>query len=146
MKPQIREYKDRDFDEVNRLWNETGMGGSVRGDDAKVIARTIKTGGRLRIMVDSESSEIIGTSWLTVDHRRTYLHHFGILPTYQGMGLSKTLLEDSLDIAEKIGYQIKLEVHENNIKALNLYKKYGFKYLGNYEIYIIRKFDKTITE
>ncbi len=140
MKPLIRDYIAADFPEVNQLWNDTGMGGAVRGDDEQVISNTLNTGGRLRIMTTEESGEIIGTSWLTTDHRRTYLHHFGIKPAWQGQGLSKMLLEDSLEIARQAGMQIKLEVHETNLKALHLYKKYGFKYLGDYEVYIIREF------
>jgi ribosomal protein S18 acetylase RimI-like enzyme len=38
--------------------------------------------------------------------------------------------------------QIKLEVHEQNKIAINLYEKAGFKKLGNYKVYIIRDFDK----
>jgi len=146
MQPLIRDYIDKDFNEVNKLWNDTGMGGAVRGDNNEVIKRTLIAGGRLRIMQFPGSEDIIGTSWLTTDHRRTYLHHFGILPAYQGKGLSKILLEDSLKIAKETGYQIKLEVHENNMKALQLYKKYGFKYLGDYLVYIIRSFDKKENE
>jgi ribosomal protein S18 acetylase RimI-like enzyme len=33
---------------------------------------------------------------------------------------------------------IKLEVHKDNVKALGLYKKAGFGYLGDYHVYIIR--------
>jgi ribosomal protein S18 acetylase RimI-like enzyme len=33
---------------------------------------------------------------------------------------------------------VKLEVHSSNIKAINLYKKFGFIPLGDYHVYIIR--------
>jgi ribosomal protein S18 acetylase RimI-like enzyme len=36
------------------------------------------------------------------------------------------------------GSQVKLEVHSTNLKAINLYKKFGFKHLGEYNVYIIR--------
>jgi hypothetical protein len=38
----------------------------------------------------------------------------------------------------KNGAQVNLEVHTTNIKAINLYKKFGFKHLGEYNVYIIR--------
>jgi ribosomal protein S18 acetylase RimI-like enzyme len=89
-------------------------------------------------MIEKNSDAIVGTSWLTVDGRRTYLHHFGINSDYQGNGLSKILLDASLKLAKTYGMQIKLEVHNDNVKALGLYKKAGFTYLGDYHVYIIR--------
>ena len=38
-----------------------------------------------------------------------------------------------MEFAEATGMQIKLEVHRDNLKAIRLYKKWGFNYLGDYE-------------
>lgn len=134
----IREYLESDYDAVEALWENTGLGGAHRGDNKDVIKRTINLGGKLLVLTDTKDSSIIGSSWLTVDGRRTYLHHFGIASQYQGKGLANLLLEASLTEAKKMGLQIKLEVHIDNLKALNLYKKAGFTYLGDYAVYIIR--------
>jgi len=134
----IREYVDNDYPEMIRLWESLGLGGAHRGDDEQVIRRTLKMGGQLLLMIEKDSDSIIGTSWLTVDGRRTYLHHFGIQPGKQGKGLAKILLNASLKLAKSYGMQIKLEVHKDNMKALGLYKKAGFTYLGDYQVYIIR--------
>lgn len=139
---QIRDYKVYDFAEVNNLWKATGMGGAERGDDNDVIQKTIKTDGKLIILENKISKEIIGTSWLTNDGRRIYLHHFGIKPIYQGKGLSKILLNESLNFAKSKEMQLKLEVHKSNTKAIGLYITDGFKYLGDYEVYIIRDLEK----
>jgi len=134
----IREYVDNDYPEMIRLWESLGLGGAHRGDDEQVIRHTIKMGGQLLLMIEKDSDSIIGTSWLTVDGRRTYLHHFGIQSDKQGNGLAKILLDASLKLAKSYGMQIKLEVHKDNMKALGLYKKAGFTYLGDYQVYIIR--------
>lgn len=134
----IRSYAESDFDAVVELWEMTGIGGKHRGDNRDVIRRTIEMGGSLLLLVDNISSELIGTSWLTVDGRRSYLHHFGIKPDYQGRKLSNHLLEATLAAARRTGFQLKLEVHHENLKAVSLYKKYGFAYLGDYDVYIIR--------
>jgi ribosomal protein S18 acetylase RimI-like enzyme len=139
---KIRDYEQTDFVAVAKLWNDTGMGVPARGDDNKAIERTLQLGGKLLVMDDVETKEVIGTSWMSSDGRRIYLHHFGIRPDYQGRGLSKPLLEKSLDFARSTGLQIKLEVHKDNIKAVRLYEKYGFGYLGDYNIYIIRNYSK----
>jgi ribosomal protein S18 acetylase RimI-like enzyme len=93
-------------------------------------------------MENISDGSICGTSWMTFDGRRIHLHHFGILPEYQGNGLSKILLKHSLEFVKKKGYQVKLEVHNSNNKAKELYKKAGFSYLGDYDIYIIRDLSK----
>jgi len=79
---------------------------------------------------------------MTFDGRRIHLHHFGILPEYQGKGLANILMRASLKFVKSKGYQVKLEVHQSNSKAINLYKNSGFEYLGDYDIYIIRDISK----
>jgi ribosomal protein S18 acetylase RimI-like enzyme len=140
MQPEflIREFTSDDYQEMIRLWESLGLGGAHRGDDATIIQRTIEMGGKLLLMFEKLSNKIIGTSWLTVDGRRAYLHHFGIHADFQGKKLADPLLEASLKYAKSTGLQIKLEVHKNNEKALGLYKKYGFTYLGDYNVFIIR--------
>ena len=134
----IRGFIDSDYPEMIRLWESLGLGGTHRGDDLLVINRTIKMGGQLLLMVEKESASIVGSSWLTVDGRRTYLHHFCIKEGLQGKGLAKMLLTESLKLAKIFGMQVKLEVHKDNFKALDLYTKARFSYLGDYQTFIIR--------
>lgn len=136
----IRDYHKSDYKQVVELWEETGMGGAFRGDNEKLIAETISIGGKLLVMEETDKKIIIGTSWLTNDGRRIYLHHFGIKPEFQGRRLSKYLAKESIQFAKDKGLQVKLEVHEKNEKALKLYKDLGFKYLGDYDVYIIRDY------
>ena len=133
---EIRDFRDEDYDEVIRVWELTGLGGAQRGDNLKTIHNTLNSGGKLLVM--TMGNKTIGTSWVSNDGRRLYLHHFGILPEYQGKGMSKYLLKASLDYARECKLQIKLEVHRNNEIAVNLYTKAGFAYLGDYDVYIIR--------
>ncbi|MCK4662157.1 MAG: GNAT family N-acetyltransferase [Bacteroidales bacterium] len=139
---QIRDYNSNDYPDVDYLWQITDLGGKERGDDNDVIEETIKNGGKLIILEKSEDNKIIGTSWITNDKRRLYLHHFCIHPDFQGQGLSKILARESLEFAKKQKLQIKLEVHNTNVKAIDLYKNIGFKYLGDYDVYIIRDVEK----
>lgn len=47
---------------------------------------------------------------------------------FQGMKLSNVLMEDCFNRVKSLGCnKINLEVRVDNIKAINLYKKYGFK-------------------
>ena len=138
----VRDYTLDDYSDVQNIWTQTNLGGMERGDNSDTITRSLSLGGKLIILVDNSNNEVIGTSWLTFDGRRLHLHHFGILPYYQGKGLSKLLLDASMEIVKELGHQVKLEVHSSNIKAINLYTRNGFKSLGNYDVYIIRDVDE----
>lgn len=132
----IREYIPSDYPGLLLVWKECGMGGAERGDNAATINDTLRLGGRLWVM--ALDGEIIGSSWVTTDGRRLYLHHFGIRPAWQGKRLAHQLLKPALELASSRKMQIKLEVHSTNTAAIQLYKKHGFAYLGDYEVYIIR--------
>lgn len=138
----IREYAEGDFKQIAYLWQQTDMGNPQRGDDAAMIMNTISMGGCLLILEEKKSGKVCGTSWMTFDGRRIHLHHLGVLPDYQGKGLANLLLEESLKFVKTMGYQVKLEVHKSNIKAMGLYKKFGFTRLGDFDVYIIRDITK----
>ncbi len=135
----VRHYSAGDFTGIMELWTATGLSRPERGDDEETVERSIALGGAMLVMCDANTGgRIIGTSWMTFDGRRIHMHHFGITPAYQGRGLSGMLLRESLRFVKEKGYQVKLEVHRTNKKAVQLYKKAGFEYLGDYDIYIIR--------
>jgi ribosomal-protein-alanine N-acetyltransferase len=138
----VRDYLDGDFEQIAYLWDLADMGNTKRGDNDKTIEQSIRIGGAMLILEEKGTGKICGTSWMTFDGRRMHLHHFGILPEYQGKGLSNILMAASLKFVKTRGYQVKLEVHKSNIKAINLYKKSGFEYLGDYDVYIIRDIAK----
>ncbi|MBN1990205.1 MAG: GNAT family N-acetyltransferase [Bacteroidales bacterium] len=134
---QVRDFCRDDFDEVQHVWALTGMGGAQRGDTFAIIEQSVAMGGKL-LVVEIEG-KVIATSWMTFDGRRIHLHHFGVHPDYQRQGIGLALVKQSLLFAKQKGYQIKLEVHKDNQKAINLYTKLGFTYLGDYDVYIIRR-------
>ena len=140
----IRDFSADDIKQINEIWQQTGLGNAERGDNQKVINNTIKIGGKFLVLENSAKNEIIGTSWITTDNRRLYLHHFGIKPEYQRMGLGMMLAKATLEFAKIKNMQIKLEVHKNNKGAIELYKKIGFKYLGDYNVFIIRKIEQIL--
>jgi len=137
----IRDYINKDYKELNKLWQETKLGGEQRGDNAQIIEQSLVLGGKLILLESTETKELIGSSWMTFDGRRLHLHHIGIKPSFQNKGLGKLLTQESLKFAKEKGYQIKLEVHKSNKKAIGIYKQLGFTFLGDYDVYIIRDLD-----
>ena len=80
------------------------------------------------------------------------VHTFIVHPEFMKLGIGKALLDfaDEYSIKSKVK-SIRLDVYENNIPAINLYKKCGFKYidtvdlgLGNYGLNWFKLYEKLI--
>ncbi|MBN2790423.1 MAG: GNAT family N-acetyltransferase [Candidatus Delongbacteria bacterium] len=136
------DFEDTDYDELVNFWEDTGVGGKHRGDNVKIINETVKNGGKLILMKMKPDGIIIGSAWVTTDKRRSYLHYFAIAEDLRGKGLAKKLMNEVMVHAEKLGLQFRLEVHIDNAAAISLYERYGFGYLGDYDIYINRSVQK----
>ena len=132
----IREYREDDYQELEQLWKETGVFKPERGDTAETIIRCNKQGGTILILEDELENRIIGSSWLTWDGRRVHMQYLAVHPSHQGNGYGRQLAKASMDFARNLEAPIKLEVHHNNILAVQLYQNMGFKVLDGYEVYI----------
>lgn len=135
----IRDYRSQDYPGIEKLWEVTGLGGAARGDNQQIIESSIAMGGSL-LVAESPEGELLATSWMTFDGRRLHLHHFGVDPRYQKQGIGTNLAMASIDFARRKGFQLKLEVHNSNLQAVKMYKDLGFQYLGDYDVYIIRRY------
>ena len=138
MEVEIRDYKSSDYLDVVVLWGNLDLGNPQRGDNSEIIEKTLAMGGKMLVMVRKDTMQIIGTSWITNDGRRLYLHHFGIAKEFQNQGLGDMLVKETLKYSRNLNMQIKLEVAPKNLSAIRLYEKNGFKLLGDYVVYIIR--------
>jgi len=135
----IRDYKPDDFPMVAELWKETGIFAEERRDAPGLILDCNRQGGKFIVLEDPGTGRIAGTSWLTFDGRRIYLHHFAVAPYLQGKGFGRRLAVESLRYAHEKGFPVKLEVHRENLPAVNLYRSMGFENFREYEIF--RKLD-----
>lgn len=136
---RIRNYRPGDHHELMAFWKENGLTYPERGDDLQTIQASIdEHGGKMLIMTDSRKGDIIGSSWMTCDGRRIFLHHFGIREDFRGCGLGRLLMEKSMEYVREKGLQLKLEVHRDNLAAKNIYEEYDFEIFREYEIYMLR--------
>lgn len=134
----IRDYQTKDYPEIEKLWKLTGIYTFERGDGAEIIERCNKAGGKFLVIEDGKTGMITGTSWLSCDGRRVFLHHFSIHPDFQGKGYGRSLALKSIDFARSINLPLKLEVHRENTNAVNLYKSLGFESFDGYEVWMLR--------
>ena len=134
---RILDFSADKYSAVIDVWTATGLAQAWRKDDLETILRTLANGAKLKLLLDP-SDRVIGTSWITHDYRRSWIHHFAIHPDFQGNGYSHLLMISTIQVIEELGYQAKLEVHHNNEKAVRLYEKGGFRELEGYMVYMKR--------
>ena len=133
----IREYRQRDFPELESLWKATGVYRPERGDSSETILNCNQLGGKLLILEDEEENKITGSSWLTWDGRRVHMQYFAVHPSKQGYGYGRKLALESMSFARDKKAPIKLEAHRDNIQAVQLFRSMGFKILEGYEVYMV---------
>lgn len=81
------------------------------------------------IFICDKSGSKIGTATAWYEDKETALVHWvAVIPSYQGRGLAKPLLTETLIIMVKLGYKKAiLRTQPVCTTAIALYKKYGFK-------------------
>ncbi len=133
----VRAYRPEDFEQVLRVWKDTGIYSKERGDTADSIIRCNTLGGKLLVLEDPGTGTICGTSWMTYDGRRIHLHHFAVSTEVQGKGWGRVLAEESLKFASLMECPVKLEVHRKNLPAIHLYRTLGFRKFSDFDMYML---------
>ena len=63
------------------------------------------------------------------------IHTIGLLPEFQGSGLSKLLMDPLIAVADRLSAPVFLEVRTDNQPAVGLYERYGFTIEGTRKAY-----------
>ena len=90
------------------------------------------------IIVACDGNKIIGDASLggnncdRMKHQRTL--GISVLKDYWGMGVGSLLLSEIIEFAKSSGTEIiTLEVRSDNLRAIGLYEKFGFKKIGQFK-------------
>ena len=79
----------------------------------------------------------IGYAQIIYNKDMYMLVNFGIIEEYRGYGYGEIFLEYMINLAfDNDISTLYIRVNDSNFKALNLYKKIGFKFLGYYNTFI----------
>lgn len=121
--------KDRLQEEFDEFWTPGVLLSELKNENTKYI-------------VLKENNNILGFAgiWITPD--TVELNNIVIKKDSRGKGYSKVLLEKLIEISKETSREIfTLEVSEENVVAINLYKKYGFENVGLRKKYYKGKYD-----
>lgn len=144
---EIREYRDSDahdiavsFNEQNEVW----PGGFTRGKEvtAEDIHRWHESDNAVAIYVSVEDNHARGYCSLlrsvTEEENCGYIGLLGLPPHYHGKGQGRDLLR--ISIAKAISarmHRVDLHTWAGNLKAVPLYKKTGFMWVPETEVFMV---------
>lgn len=115
-------------------FDENGLG--VNQAQEEQYLKSLKESLNNRLLIALLGDEIIGVASIGSPYtpRDRHVGELGIVikQRFWGFGLSRVLMEDLIDWAKESSILsiLRLEVAESNIRAIELYKKYGFQETG----------------
>ena len=109
---------------------------SVDNFTYKLTEKEFSTNPYLKIITYVEKDKIIGFLLYSLIYDRIEIEQFEVITKERGKGIGDKLLKYLIEKYKKRDIKnITLEVKEDNIAAINLYKKYGFKKVSTREKY-----------
>lgn len=126
-KIETREFAMEDYDAVAELWNRVEGLEIAEGDAREDVAQYIlRNPGLSRVATDG--SAIIGVALCSHDGRRGHIYHLAVDPAYQGRGLGKRLVDESLEGLRRAGLKRAIiMVADNNPRGREFWKRCGWE-------------------
>ena len=126
---KYRNMKASDHDALHEVWKSTGQetNGAVTVDDTfegldKYIKRNPTTS-----FVALDGDKVIGVIMAGHDGRRGFFHHVSVMKEYQGQGIGKQLVVNSMDALRKEGIRkVALVAFTDNDLGNGFWEKQGF--------------------
>ena len=71
-----------------------------------------------------------------------YINNISVIREYVGNGIASKLLDMCIDYAKEYSFkEVRLEVFKDNIRAIELYKKFGFRIFKNNNDFMIMRYE-----
>ena len=126
-KIEIREFSINDYDAAIELWQRVEGLEIAEGDDREGVAQFLaRNPGLSRVATDG--SVIVGVALCGHDGRRGHVYHLAVDPAYQGRGLGKRLLDESLADLRRTGVKrVIIMVADDNASGRQFWKRSGWE-------------------
>ncbi len=153
----IREAKESDIPALSKVAKKTyteTFGDGLTTEQLTTVLETTRSETYFKSIINKDTiivalinDKLIGyiqisdirykTKKIKTSKKDQAIHSIYILPDYQSKGIGKTLMDTAFNHPRiKKANRIFIDVYEKNTRALNFYKKYGFKTAGNVEVII----------
>ncbi len=126
---KIKDCLQTEFDD---FWTESILKSELENENSKYV-------------VAIENQNIVGFAGIIILPDDVEITNIVTKKSERKKGIGNLLLDKLINMASKTGRSnISLEVNENNIIAINLYKKFGFETVGRRKKYYNQKEDAII--
>jgi ribosomal protein S18 acetylase RimI-like enzyme len=134
----VREMIIEDYPEIIDIWKTTpGISIDEEDSEEKMIVFLKRNPGLSFVAIIS--GKIIGTIKGAQDGRRGYISHLAVIPKYRTCGISKALIEQTMQGLTKQGIsKCNLYVLDSNPNALSFWQHNGWNIL-EYDFRMLQK-------
>lgn len=139
MSLRIRDIKIEDYKEISKIRKMPGVMENILSNkdekDELIKQKIINRGNNQYWYVAEEDGKVIGLGIL-MNHGNLRKKHVGVITLmvnsdYQNKGIGSLLMDKLIILSESLNIiRLELCVFRDNYKAINLYKKFGFKEEG----------------
>ncbi|MGU8588714.1 GNAT family N-acetyltransferase [Clostridium perfringens] len=139
MSLRIRDIKIEDYKEISKIRKMPGVMENIisnKDEEEELIKEKIINRGKNQYWyVAEENGKVIGLGIL-MNHGNLRKKHVGVIilmvnSDYQNKGIGSLLMDKLINLSESLNIiRLELCVFRDNYKAINLYKKFGFKEEG----------------
>ena len=139
MSLRIRDIKIEDYKEIGKIRKMPGVMENIlsnKDEEEELIKEKIINRGKNQYWyVAEENGKVIGLGIL-MNHGNLRKKHVGVITLmvnsdYQNKGIGSLLMDKLINLSESLNIiRLELCVFRDNYKAINLYKKFGFKEEG----------------
>ncbi|MFH5971393.1 GNAT family N-acetyltransferase [Clostridium perfringens] len=139
MSLRIRDIKIEDYKEISKIRKMLGVMENIlsnKDEEEELIKEKIINRGKNQYWyVAEENGKVIGLGIL-MNHGNLRKKHVGVITLmvnsdYQNKGIGSLLMDKLINLSESLNIiRLELCVFRDNYKAINLYKKFGFKEEG----------------
>ena len=136
IKPELREIKIPDYDDVISLWRSLPGMGLSGADDMGEIEKFLEKNPTTSILAEVEG-KIVGTVLGGFDGRRGYIYHLAVAKNLWGRGIGTMLMDELEGRFKNLGTQkVHLMIYVDN-DAVGFYE--GLGYIKRDDIEIMSK-------
>ena len=139
MSLKIRDIKIEDYKEISKIRKMPGVMENILSnkdeEDELIKEKIINRGYNQYWYVAEEDGKVLGLGIL-MNHGNLRKKHVGVITLmvnsdYQNKGIGSLLMDKLINLSESLNIiRLELCVFRDNYKAINLYKKFGFKEEG----------------
>lgn len=139
MNLKIRDIEIEDYKEISKIRKMPGVMENILSnkdeEEESIKEKVINRGKNQYWYVAEENGKVIGLGIL-MNHGNLRKKHVGVITLmvnsdYQNKGVGSLLMDKLINLSESLNViRLELCVFRDNYKAINLYKKFGFKEEG----------------